>query len=123
MLSARYALFGAGAFAALLFGAMPEPPSAGEVALNARATPATVQIDNFSFAPADLIVTAGTTVTWRNDDDDVHTVVEKNRRFKSAALDTDDTFSQTFAAPGEYAYFCSLHPQMMGKIIVKPAGS
>jgi plastocyanin len=41
--------------------------------------------------------------------------------FKSAALDTDDTFSHTFAAPGEYAYICTIHPYMVGKIVVKPA--
>jgi plastocyanin len=34
----------------------------------------------------------------------------------------DDTFSQTFTAPGEYDYFCSIHPRMVGKIVVKPAG-
>jgi plastocyanin len=38
---------------------------------------------------------------------------------KSAALDDGDTFSHTFAAPGEYAYICTLHPYMRGKIIVK----
>jgi plastocyanin len=47
-------------------------------------------------------------------------VREKDGKFKSAALDTDDTFSQTFA-PGEYDYFCSIHPYMTGKIVVKPA--
>jgi len=47
-------------------------------------------------------------------------VVEKDRKFKSAALDTNDTFSQTFTAQGEYEYFCSLHPRMVGKIVVKP---
>ena len=41
----------------------------------------------------------------------------------SAAVDTDDTFSHTFAAPGEYPYICTIHPYMVGTIIVKPAGS
>jgi plastocyanin len=48
-------------------------------------------------------------------------VREKDGKFKSAALDADDTFSQTFSAPGEYEYFCSIHPYMTGKIVVKPA--
>jgi plastocyanin len=82
---------------------------------------AAIQIDNFSYSPSTLVVVPGTTVTWTNDDDDVHTVVEKDRKFRSAALDTDDRFSQTFTGPGEYDYFCSLHPRMTGKIIVKPA--
>jgi len=104
--------------ASLLFVGAPVSPSADEAALQ----PA-VRIDNFSYTPSTLVVAAGTTVTWTNDDDDVHTVIEKDRKFKSAALDTHDTFAQTFTAPGEYDYFCSLHPQMVGKIVVKPPGS
>jgi len=74
-------------------------------------------------APADLTVTAGTTVTWKNDDDSPHRIGDKNGTFTSAALDTDDSFSHTFAAPGEYPYICTIHPYMVGKIIIKPAGS
>jgi plastocyanin len=114
---------GALGLVALLLAAAPQRPSAGEAVLKAAAGVATVQIDNFAFAPATLTVTAGTTVTWKNDDDDAHSVVEKARKFKSAALDTDDTFSQTFTAPGQYEYFCSIHPHMVGKIVVQPTGS
>ena len=38
---------------------------------------------------------------------------------KSAALDTDESFSHTFTTAGNYTYFCSIHPHMTGKIIVK----
>jgi amicyanin len=98
-------------------------PWAGEAATQAAAAPAAVQIDNFHFTPPSLVVAPGATVTWTNADDSPHTVREKDGKFKSAALDTDDTFSQTFAAPGEYEYFCTIHPYMTGKVIVKPAGS
>jgi plastocyanin len=98
------------------------PSTAGETVFAAAASPATVNIDNFAFAPATLTVTAGTTVTWKNEDDSPHRIGDKNGTFKSAALDTDDTFSHTFAAPGEYPYICTIHPYMAGKIIVKPAG-
>jgi plastocyanin len=94
---------------------------AGE-AVKATASTATVNIDNFKFAPATLTVTAGTTVTWKNEDDSPHRIGDQTGSFKSAALDTDDTFSHTFAAPGEYPYICTIHPYMVGKIIVKPAG-
>jgi plastocyanin len=122
MLPTRVALLGAAAVIALCFVAVPEHPSVGEVAAPAAATPAEVRIDNFSYSPPTLVVAPGTTVTWTNADDDVHTVVEKDRKFKSAALDTGNTFSQTFPEAGEYEYFCSLHPRMTGKIVVKPAG-
>jgi plastocyanin len=90
----------------------------------AAATPAgpTVAIDNFMFGPMDVTIAAGATVTWVNHDDDPHTVSAVDKSFKSPALDSNQTYSRTFDKPGEYAYFCSLHPQMIGKIIVKPAG-
>jgi plastocyanin len=106
-------------FAAALFAIMPEGPSAGEAAAPAATNPAVVRIDNFNFTPPTLVVAPGTTVTWTNADDSPHTVREKDGKFKSAALDTDDTFSQTFTAPGEYEYFCSIHPRMVGKVVVK----
>jgi plastocyanin len=84
---------------------------------------ATVTIDNFTFSPAELTVPPGTTVTWVNHDDIPHTVVEENKSFRSKALDTDDTFSFTFMKPGDFTYFCSLHPHMTGKITVKPSAS
>ena len=115
-------LLGAVGIASLLTTALPELAAAGEAAVTAAASPTTVQIDNFAFAPATLTVPAGTTVTWKNEDDSPHRVTEKNGTFTSAALDTDDSFSHTFAAPGEYQYFCSMHPYMVGKIVVRPAG-
>jgi plastocyanin len=78
-----------------------------------------VMIDNFTFAPKELTVTAGTTVKWINRDDIPHTVVEKKLSFRSKALDTDGTYSYTFASAGTFDYFCGLHPHMVGKIIVK----
>jgi plastocyanin len=80
----------------------------------------TVTIDNFSFAPMQLEIKAGTEVTWINKDDVPHTVVSDDHKlFKSRALDTDEKFSFTFKDPGTYEYFCSVHPKMTGKIIVK----
>ena len=107
-------------FAAALFALMPKGPSMGETAAAAvAANSAAIQIDNFHYTPPSLVVAPGTTVTWTNADDSPHTVREKDGKFKSAALDTDDKFSQTFAEPGEYEYFCSIHPYMTGKIVVK----
>jgi plastocyanin len=78
-----------------------------------------VKIDNFSFGPATLTVPAGTTVTWTNRDDIPHTVVSEDKAFKSKVLDTDEKFSFTFAKPGTYSYFCSIHPKMTAKVVVQ----
>src|SRR5215471_15524632 len=114
-------VLGAAGVTALLAAALPELTAAGEAVVAAASSPATVEIDNFAFAPAILTVTAGTTVTWKNEDDSPHRIGDQNGTFKSAALDTDDTFSDTFAAPGEYPYICTMHPYMVGKIVVRPA--
>ena len=80
-----------------------------------------VGIDNYSFSPGDLIVPAGTTVTWVNHDETPHTVVAAGdpRAFRSGGLDTDDKFSFTFTKPGIYSYLCTVHPYMTGKVVVK----
>ena len=78
-----------------------------------------VTIDNFTFTPPELTVAVGTTVKWVNHDDIPHLVVNKDKAFRSKALDTDDSFSYTFASVGTFDYFCGLHPHMVGKVIVK----
>jgi plastocyanin len=77
-----------------------------------------VTIDNFTFSPAQLTIKVGTTVTWKNQDDIPHTIVSAGK-FRSKALDTDDSYSFTFTAAGDYTYFCSLHPHMTGTIKVE----
>ncbi|HEX4002764.1 MAG TPA: cupredoxin family copper-binding protein [Candidatus Acidoferrales bacterium] len=83
----------------------------------------TVTIDNFSFTPKEITVAPGTTVTWVNHDDVPHTVVSTDKKFRSKALDTDDRFSFTFTDAGTYGYFCSVHPMMTGKVVVRPSAS
>jgi plastocyanin len=85
----------------------------------ARAADATVKIENFTFAPQHFTVKIGTTVTWENREDTPHTVASSTKLFRSNALDTGDKFSFTFTTPGVYQYFCSLHPHMIGTIVVE----
>jgi plastocyanin len=92
-----------------------------ETARTGQTQPAAVEvkIDNFSFGPATLTVSPGTTVTWTNRDDIPHTVVSDDKIFKSKVLDTEEKFSYTFDKPGSYPYFCSIHPKMTGKVVVQ----
>ena len=78
----------------------------------------TINVDNFSFTPREITVAKGTTITWVNRDDVPHTVVSGGV-FRSKALDTDETFSFTFTDAGSFSYFCSVHPVMIGRVIVK----
>jgi plastocyanin len=83
-------------------------------------SPTEVKIDNFAFTPGVITVKAGTQVTWINHDDIPHTVDSTEGKFKSAAMDTEDKFQFRFTEPGEYPFFCRMHPKMTGKIIVQP---
>ncbi len=85
----------------------------------AAAAPARVVIDNFTFSAPTLTISPGTGVTWVNRDDVPHTVTSEDRTFKSPVLDTNDTFTRTFDKPGTYSYYCSIHPRMEGKVVVR----
>jgi plastocyanin len=81
-------------------------------------SPSKVTIGNFTFTPQVLTVRSGSTVTWVNQDDIPHTVVATDQAFRSKVMDSDGQFSFTFGKPGTYAYFCSIHPHMTGKVVV-----
>jgi len=77
-----------------------------------------VQIGNFAFSPQNVTVAVGATVTFRNDDDMIHSVVADDGDFRSRALDAGDEFSFTFSKPGEFAFVCGIYPFMRGKVTV-----
>jgi plastocyanin len=91
----------------------------GVPALAAPPAAAQIEIKNFMFAPNAVTIKAGSTVTWSNKDDEPHTVVSDVGLFRSAAMDTDETFSFTFDKPGTYHFTCSIHPRMVGTITVE----
>jgi len=80
---------------------------------------AQIVIKDFMFAPDSLTIKAGTMVTWSNKDDEPHSVVSDTGLFRSGAKDTDETFSFRFDKPGTYHFTCSIHPKMVGTIIVE----
>lgn len=117
-----------GVVAAAIAGSMGIPIGRASLAfaspgrsMQDKAMASEVKIDNFSFSPQALTVAVGTTVTWTNRDDIPHTVVSTDdpKAFKSKVLDTDEKFSFTFSKAGNYAYFCSVHPKMTGKVTVQ----
>ena len=72
-----------------------------------------------AFAPPKLLVRAGTTVTWTNDDALPHTVTATDRSWSSGDLQPGGTFRRTFADPGTYPYLCLYHPLMVGTVTVE----
>jgi plastocyanin len=111
----------AGALLAIGFVASVEGSRGFAFGAQDKTSTTEVKIDNFSFGPAALTVTVGSTLTWINRDDIPHTVVSTDdpKTFKSKVLDTDEKFSFTFTKAGTFPYFCSIHPKMTGKVIVQ----
>ncbi len=68
-----------------------------------------VDIKNFAFAPQEIHISAGQTVTWTNDDAFQHTVTADDGSFDSGLMDQGTVFSQEFDAPGTYQYYCTPH--------------
>jgi plastocyanin len=85
----------------------------------------TVDIANFAFAPAELRITAGTTVVFTNSDGAPHTATAGTdaeptpERFDTGLLQPGERFTVVFDEPGTYAYFCERHPPMTGVIVVE----
>ena len=88
----------------------PTPPAGGTE----------IAIANFAFAPVNLSVRTGDTVTWTNMDDVSHTVTADNAAFDSGALGHSASFQLTAGPPGTYTYFCQIHPFMKGTLTVTP---
>lgn len=78
----------------------------------------TVLIQNLSFSPSTITVTAGSTVTWRNYDNMAHTVTSDEGLFDSGLLNQNGTFSFKFDSTGTYDYHCTPHPQMTASVVV-----
>jgi len=89
-------------------------PSHAQTPISTRIT-----MKDFMFSPVPLTVSAGTTVTWTNLDDEPHTAVSDTGEFRSGAMDTNESFSFKFDKPGTYRFTCSIHPRMVGTIIVR----
>jgi len=85
----------------------------------AKGSGAEVKVDNFTFSPDTLTVPVNSAVTWVNKDDIPHVITSNEGLFKSKALDTDQEYSYTFTKAGTYPYYCSIHPKMVGKIVVQ----
>jgi plastocyanin len=70
---------------------------------------ASVEMKNLAFAPKEIHIAPGQTVTWTNDDAIQHTITADDGSFDSGLLDQGATFSQEFDTPGAYQYFCQPH--------------
>jgi plastocyanin len=79
-----------------------------------------------AYDPNPVKIKLGDSVTWTNDDSQIHTVTSGTgsddpnlgKDFDSSMLSQNQTFSHKFTTAGEFPYFCQLHPTMVGKVVV-----
>jgi plastocyanin len=77
-------------------------------------------IESFGYQPEPVRVRAGGTVIWTNLDLPLHSVTASDGTFESGLLRQGETYAHTFTQPGEFAYYCTRHGGMAGRVIVEP---
>lgn len=97
----------------------PTTPSTG----NNNGTPITIvggaqTLTTTAYSPNPLTISAGTTVTWNNKDTTTHTATSDAGVF-NGSMGPNGQYSFTFANKGTFTYHCSLHPNMVGSVVVQ----
>jgi plastocyanin len=82
-------------------------------------TEAIIRINGFAFEPGNLEVPAGARVTWTNDDAAPHDATARDGYWETERLSEDESDSLELARPGTYDYYCSIHPGMKARVVVR----
>lgn len=101
------------------------PPTTAPTATTSPTTPparGTVAMQGSTFVPASLRIRPGGDITWENRDEAMHTVTARDSSFDSSFMARGDRWSHRFDASGTYSYYCTLHPQMQGTVVVTSVG-
>jgi len=80
---------------------------------------ASVSMAGRAFSPSTVTISAGGSITFRNDDDRAHTVTATDGAFNSGTIGGGGSWKRTFKQAGTYSYLCAIHPEMHGKVVVK----
>jgi plastocyanin len=81
-----------------------------------------VEVVDYGYSPAQMVLQVGERVTWINDGSDGHDVTGTGPGgdWRSGPLTPQQRYSRIFALPGTYEYECTLHPEMRGRVVVQP---
>ena len=70
------------------------------------------------YQPAELSVSRGDTIVWKNEDFIPHTSTARDGSWDSKAINADSSWSYVANQPGRHEYYCVFHPNMHGTIEV-----
>ncbi len=100
------------------------PPASASRSLSARAAASgSVTISDFQFAPAQITINQGDTVTWTNDGPTPHSATAPNGSFDTGIFPAGQSRSHTFNDAGTFSYICTPHPNMQGTVVVQASQS
>jgi plastocyanin len=106
-------------FSLTLTGCSSYSTNAGKNSSNSPVAANTISINNFAFSPSTITVSAGTEITFINNDSKTHRPIGDSNAFDFGQLAPGQSSKQTLTQAGTFPYKCSIHPSMTGTIIVK----
>jgi plastocyanin len=98
---------------------MPTTPTPTPAAVTVSIPVNARTLGTASFVPNPVTVPVGTTVTWSNTDTIAHDVIADGGAWDSGRVAAAGVFSFTFQTKGSFPYHCSLHPGMVGTLVVQ----
>jgi len=105
--------FGSAALLALALAVVPAASAAP-----AHAAASNVRISDNAYDPTAVTIAVGDSVIWRNSGQVAHTVTSEVRIFDSGSIAAGNSYELIFRTPGTYYYYCTIHPQMRGRVVV-----
>ncbi len=97
----------------------PSPTPAGDPATSVSIPRGAESLGNRAYAPDELTVQAGATVTWTNTDSEAHTSTSNIAGWDSGVVAPGASFSFQFPTAGTFQYHCTIHPSMVGSVVVR----
>ena len=76
-------------------------------------------LTNTAYAPNPVNISAGGSVTWTNNDSTTHTSTADDNSWSSGSVAPGASFTRTFASAGKFTYHCTIHPGMVGTVVVQ----
>ena len=110
---------GAGEVGATATSAAANPETTAATEEDEPGVPGEVEIVDFTFSPEAITVPVGTTVTWRNADEAIHSVADRALGIESEDLAQGGSFEHTYASAGTFPYVCGIHNYMEGTVVVE----
>src|SRR5262249_39246675 len=97
----------------------PSTPPSGGPSSSVTIPSGAESLGNRAYNPDGLTIATGTTVTWTNNDSIAHTSTSDTSGWNSGTVAPGGSFAFTFQTPGTFPYHCTIHPGMIGTVVVR----